>query len=196
MADTYLTRYTLLARVKGDLDADEAWEEFASIYRPFVLILLRGMNIRWEEQEDIAQEVMVKIFKNIGQFGGNAKFRTWLMTVVRNTAYRHLGKQKRRREREERYAGDPVKEKLEQPAFDEMYQKKWESYICTLAFERMKTKFTGKAIEVFNMTMEEKDVDHICKKLKLKRDTVYRLRTRVKTALIDEVARLRQQMEL
>jgi RNA polymerase sigma-70 factor (ECF subfamily) len=196
MADTYLTRYTLLSRVKEGVDADEAWEEFASIYHPFVLILLRGMNIRWEEQDDIAQDVMIKILKNINQFNGNAKFRTWLMTVVRNTAYSHLGKQRRNKEREEKYATDPVDREMGQVDFEQMYQSQWESYICTLAFERIKTKFTGKAIDVFQMTMEEQDIEKICRKLELKKDTVYRLRTRVKTALIDEVARLRQQMEL
>lgn len=196
MADTYQTQYTLLSRIKLGVNADEAREEFAAIYRPFVIILLRSMNIRWEDQEDIAQEVMVKILNNLEQFNGNAKFRTWMMSVVRNTAYSHMGRQKRRFEREQTYAKDHDEQDMSQDLFDKLYQKKWESYICTLAYERIKPKFTGKAIHVFDMTMKEHDVDYICRKLDLKRNTVYRLRTRVKTAMIDEVARLRQQMEL
>jgi len=195
MADTYLTRQTLLWRVREE-DACEAWEEFASIYRQFVLILLRSLDIPWQEQEDIAQEVMVKILRDIHQFNGKSKFRTWLMAVVRNTAYSYLSKMRRDRDREEKYVTDPSSRVMNESDFEAMYQKQWETYICSLAFKRIKTKFTGKAIDVFKMTMDEQDVETICRKLKLTRDTVYCLRTRVKNALIDEVARLRQQIEL
>ncbi|VGO12589.1 hypothetical protein PDESU_01142 [Pontiella desulfatans] len=195
MADTYLTRQTLLGRVLKE-NAEEAWEEFASIYRPFVLILLRRLDIRWEEQEDIAQEVMVKILKDIQSYNGKSKFRTWLMTLVRNTAYSHLTKNSRLKTREEKYATDPTGPIPEQHDFEEMYQKQWEAYICTVAFKRIQPKFTGKAVEVFQMTMDGQDADKICHKLKLTKETVYCLRTRVKNALIDEVARLCQQMEL
>lgn len=195
MSDTYLTRHSLLGRVRESGDT-EAWEEFASIYRPFVLILLRSLQIRWEEQEDIAQEVMIKILDDIKKFKGNSKFRTWLMTVVRNTAYSHLTKNSRRQAREEKYTTDPSLNVLNEAGFEDMYQKQWKTYICNVAFERIETKFTGKAIDVFKMTMDEQDISTICEKLKLTKETVYCLRTRVKNALIDEVARLTQQLEV
>ena len=195
MANTYITRQTLLWRVKKG-ESDDAEEEFASIYHPFVLILLRSMKIRWEDQEDIAQEVMVKILADIQQFNGKSKFRTWLMTVVRNTAYSHLRKMRRLKDREDKYATDPACQMMDKNDFEDMYQQQWETYICSMAFERIKTKFTGKAVEVFEMTLEEQDIDKICRKLKLTKETVYCLRSRVKNALIDDVARLCKQMEL
>jgi RNA polymerase sigma-70 factor (ECF subfamily) len=196
MDDQYQTRYTLLSRVKQGVGADEAWDEFVSIYYPFVLILLRGMKIRWENQEDIAQEVMIKIHSKINKFSGRSKFRTWLISVVRNTAYNHLGKLLRDKEREEKYATDPVVQEMDRSDFEQMYQQQWEIYICSLAFKNIKNKFTGKAIKVFEMTMDDQDIEKICRKLKLTKGSVYCLRTRVKNALTDEVTRLCRQMEL
>ena len=139
---------------------------------------------------------MIKILDDITKFKGNSKFRTWLMTVVRNTAYSHLTKNSRRQAREEKYTTDPSLNVLNEAGFEDMYQKQWKTYICNVAFERIETKFTGKAIDVFKMTMDEQDISTICEKLKLTKETVYCLRTRVKNALIDEVARLTQQLEV
>lgn len=45
-----------------------------------------------EDAEDIAQDVFVKLAKNIGRFGGKASFRTWLYRVTLNTAKDFLRK--------------------------------------------------------------------------------------------------------
>lgn len=46
----------------------------------------------FEQAEDVTQETFVKIWKNLGKFNENYKFRTWALTIARNTALDHLKK--------------------------------------------------------------------------------------------------------
>lgn len=44
--------------------------------------------------EDIAQETFIKIWKNIKKYNQNQEFKTWLLTITRNTAVDWLRKRK------------------------------------------------------------------------------------------------------
>jgi len=202
MGDTYLTRDSLLFRVKEKGD-NEAWAEFISLYQPFVNIFLRKLPIAKTHSEDIAQEIMVEIWNSIGKFDpeGSAKFRTWLISLIRNHAYQYMKKVYSNRNREARYAADHQQftfdsEAIDSGQFDQLYQKEWEAYVSTLALKIVKDKFVGNAIKIFEMSLDGKSAAVIAEKLKIKHETVYQLRNRVKSALIKEIARLRQQLEL
>ena len=49
-----------------------------------------------EEAEDIVQQALLKAFVNLSHFRGAAKMRTWLHTIVLNTAREHLRNGRRR----------------------------------------------------------------------------------------------------
>jgi RNA polymerase sigma-70 factor (ECF subfamily) len=64
-----------------------------------------------EEAEDAAQEAMIKAFRNLHSFRGEAKFGTWLISIALNEARSRLRKAKRVHlesldEREESREGD------------------------------------------------------------------------------------------
>lgn len=42
---------------------------------------------RHDWADDIAQEVFVKAYRNIGSFRGESSIKTWLLRIARNTAY-------------------------------------------------------------------------------------------------------------
>lgn len=46
------------------------------------------------DAEEIVQESFIKLWKNIGKFKKDAKFKTWFLTIVRNTALDYLRKKK------------------------------------------------------------------------------------------------------
>lgn len=46
------------------------------------------------EAEDIAQEAFVKVWKNLKKFKPGAKFKSWLMTIVRNTTIDYIRKRR------------------------------------------------------------------------------------------------------
>jgi len=193
--EPFMTRDSLLLRVKDKKD-EQAWEEFALIYEPFLRALLRKQSIPSSECDDISQEVMMKLYQNIEKYQkqNGAKFRTWLVTVLKNTMFSHLKKRKATQNRDERWAEEKIRQ-LESNELEEDYETEWQQKICDLAFENIKKKFSGRAIDVFTQTLEEIPVETICKNLELKRDSVYRLRGRVKKALTKEVNFLREQLE-
>ena len=47
-----------------------------------------------EDAEEVTQDSFLKAYKNIGQFKGDAKFSTWLYSIVYNTALTHLRKKR------------------------------------------------------------------------------------------------------
>lgn len=193
--ETLQTRVSLLLRVKSGGD-EQAWEEFAKIYEPFLKAFLMKKGLRGSDVEDVTQEFLLKLYQNIEKYHkqDGAKFRTWLVTVLKNTLFTHLRKNKTDRERDEKWAEEKLRE-LNSENLEKEYELEWQKNICDLAFANVEKKFSGKAIEVFTMTLNEVPVDDICEKLDLKRDSVYRLRGRVKKALSQEVDYLRSQME-
>ena len=78
---------------KGDSHAFEVLIEshFKQIYN----IALRMTN-NPDDAADMTQEVMLKLFRNIGSFSGNSKFSTWVYRVATNTCLDELKKMKRK----------------------------------------------------------------------------------------------------
>ncbi len=76
-------------------EADRA--KFASIVVPYLadaLTLARWITGNRADAEDVVQDACLRAFRSIDSFiGGNA--RAWVLTIVRNTAYSWLGKNRR-----------------------------------------------------------------------------------------------------
>ena len=70
----------------------------------------------------------------------------------------------------------------------------WENYIANLALKRVKTSFSGKAMDVFEMTRTGKSLEEIATTLDIKTDSVYRLKNRVIKQLKKEVNLLRHDL--
>ena len=98
MSDEWITRATLLQRAK-DPDNQAAWEELVTYYKGFILIVVRHMNISENDCDDLVQEVLIKIWRNLSKFeidSDRAKFRTWLSTIIRNTVLNYIDKNDKR----------------------------------------------------------------------------------------------------
>tara|TARA_B100000676_G_C18042447_1_gene825800 strand:- start:531 stop:1076 length:546 start_codon:yes stop_codon:yes gene_type:complete len=65
-------------------------------YQEKVYWVIRRMVIAHDAADDIAQEVFVKVWKNIGSFKGNSKLYTWIYRIATNEALNYLRKKKRR----------------------------------------------------------------------------------------------------
>lgn len=79
---------------KGDSAAfsDLMEQHFAMIYN-----LALRMSGNPDDASDLTQEVMIKLFKNIGAFEGKSKFSTWVYRVASNTCLDELRKIKRKK---------------------------------------------------------------------------------------------------
>jgi len=70
-------------------------ESFADLFRIFTPQLLAFFRARRCEHaaEDLAQEVMLTVFRNVAQLRDRAVFRAWMFRIARNLLFRHYGKE-------------------------------------------------------------------------------------------------------
>jgi RNA polymerase sigma-70 factor (ECF subfamily) len=80
------TRDSLLVQVRSPANR-EAWDQFASIYRPVVYRLARRRGLQDADAQDLAQQVLIAVAGAIGNWeksNETARFRHWLRRVARN----------------------------------------------------------------------------------------------------------------
>jgi RNA polymerase sigma-70 factor (ECF subfamily) len=75
----------------GDIDAFEA---LISDNTRFVYNIALKMLKNKEDAEDISQEALIKVYKNIDSFNMESSFRTWMYRIVVNTCLDHMRKNK------------------------------------------------------------------------------------------------------
>ena len=191
--DLYLTRKTLLMRAVDQSDQD-AWEEFVAYYRPFIGIILRYLKVHEDSIDDLSQTVILNLWKKLDSFDpARSKFRTWLSSVIRNAVMTFSIKDSKDRKRDNLYYEEG--KRFSEDSLNEIFDREWKTYLTNVALENIKKGFSGKAIEVFLMSLENKSVEQISELLDLKPNSVYRLRKRVQEQLVLEVKRLRMELE-
>jgi RNA polymerase sigma factor (sigma-70 family) len=196
MYTEHITRHTLLKRASNPEDG-EAWTEFVDIYHNFIKIFLIKLRIPQQESEDITQLILVRLWKNLSKYDSNvAKFRTWLVTIIRNTAYSHMTSMSKKQHVS--LDGTEILALMADDRQDELekrYENEWEIYITKLALKNVSKNFRGQAVEAFTMTLDGKSTQEISTTLELKPQSVRNLKNRVKVSVIKEIERLRTELE-
>lgn len=85
------TRASLLASL-NDRASEEAWTEFAGIYRPLIVRVAVARGLQVADAEDLAQEVLATVARAIETFKsrGEGSFRGWLFQITKNLVVNHL----------------------------------------------------------------------------------------------------------
>ncbi len=73
-----------------------AFEELAARYQKQIFSLAYRMCGNQEDAADMAQEALIKVYRNVEKFKGDSKFSTWLYRVVTNTCLDEMKKMKRK----------------------------------------------------------------------------------------------------
>ena len=74
---------------------EEGFEMLVKKHQNHVINTVYSLIGATRDADDIAQEVFIKVYKNLVSFNKKAKFSTWLYRITVNTAYNHLKKEKR-----------------------------------------------------------------------------------------------------
>jgi RNA polymerase sigma-70 factor, ECF subfamily len=74
---------------------DEALAQLVPAYRRRVFGLAYGILGDRAAADDVAQEVFVKLWQNMGGYDGSARLSTWIYAITRNTAISALRKRSR-----------------------------------------------------------------------------------------------------
>lgn len=87
----------LLERAKqGDT---RAWDRLVAVYQPLVMHWLKRSNLPAADQQDLAQEVLLLVFRKLGDFDPHipgATFRGWLLTITANKVREFFRREPRR----------------------------------------------------------------------------------------------------
>lgn len=76
--------------------SEQAFNELVARHSAKMYQLAYGMLGNKEDAEEVAQDAFVKVYKNIGQFRGDASFSTWLYRITANLARNRYHWNKRR----------------------------------------------------------------------------------------------------
>ena len=106
-----LTDEELVARACEELPyRTRAYEELMGRHDRLMFgVCLRLVGSR-ADAEDIAQDVMLKVFGKLGSFEGRSSFKTWLVRVTRNACKDWLKKKAISRQYAESLANEPYEE--------------------------------------------------------------------------------------
>ncbi|OJW26511.1 MAG: hypothetical protein BGO49_12330 [Planctomycetales bacterium 71-10] len=84
---TVETSKSLLDRLRSRPDDQMSWRRFAGLYAPLIRRWLVGQGTPDADAEDLAQEILMVIFRELPGFDHNGRkgaFRTWIRTVTVN----------------------------------------------------------------------------------------------------------------
>jgi RNA polymerase sigma factor (sigma-70 family) len=89
-------RYTELTDteiIKKILQGEQAlFAQLVQRYQRYVFTLVNRFTSNREDAEEISQDIFVKAYRSLADFRGEAKFSTWLYTVVRTSCITFLRK--------------------------------------------------------------------------------------------------------
>jgi RNA polymerase sigma-70 factor (ECF subfamily) len=73
-----------IIRVKDKKDDYEAWGRLYLRYKGFLISIIRRYVFDLDLQQDMIQEIWLKVFRNIKSYDENRYFEAWLHVVARN----------------------------------------------------------------------------------------------------------------
>lgn len=193
------TRVTLLAKLKKT-ENHEAWLEFETIYRGFILSLILRMGINAEDAEDISQAVLTKVWQKIEDFEYNqnkGKFHNWLAAMTRNTVKDFF------RTKKNFITGRDSVEYQEQylniedqvlPDIENLAREEWVLHITNLAWDNIKDDIYETKREVFKQVSAETSTKEISKKLGISEASVRVYKAEVFEKMRTEITRLNREL--
>ena len=156
MSDSWNTQKTLLQRIQ-DSDDIKAWDDFVRYYESFIKMVLRKSNVSLNEEDDLVQKILLRIWKGLPKYEykrEKARFRTWLSTIIRNAIITHINRLKDKGSKHAKYLkGVDV---VSEACIEQIIDQEWLNYVASIAMIKVKEVFSGNAIEVFRLSLEEK----------------------------------------
>ena len=84
---TYSQECELAQQFRNQPDAD-AFDTLFRIFSPRLVVFFCRRGHEKEAAEDLAQEVMLTVYRKVGQLRDHNLFRAWLFKIARNAEYR------------------------------------------------------------------------------------------------------------
>jgi len=193
------TRLSLLRRLQS-LDDQAGWNDFFSTYWKLIYGVARKAGLTDAEAQDVVQETVLTVAKNIGQFQIDRKrgsFRAWLLQITRWRIADQFRKRLPRADGSitEGTARTPTTERIPDPGsidIAEVWERDWEQNLFDTALERVKKQVEPAEFQIFHLhVIKEMKAKDVAGKLEVKLANVYFTKYKVGALIKKEVRRLR-----
>lgn len=195
------TRASLILRLPTTGDA-EAWEEFASIYEPFVYRFACRGGLQDADARELVQDVMLSVAKAVGRWKpdrSRARFRTWLFHIARNQLLDVLAKKQRQLTAKggTSFFGHLSEFSESTETTDQLIRLEHRRVLFRWAAERIQTVVRPATWQAFYMTaVEGQSAEDVATKLDLTTGAIYIARSRILAKLRDEVSKWEDDNEM
>lgn len=81
---------------RGGSSIDQAFQLLVKTYGEILYSQIRRITRNHEQTNDVLQNVLVKVYQNLGNFKRNSSLYTWMYRICRNEALNFLEKENRR----------------------------------------------------------------------------------------------------
>lgn len=189
------TRFTLIQRMKNNPD-ENSWEDFDRTYRAYIIGIVRKLNYDYHENEDLAQMIMLKLWKGLENFDykpGQCKFRSWVAIVSRNAVIQNA--QLNRNKMFKKMDGGVEIENTSLPEIEEIAFEEWKEFILQKAMEATQAQFTEQVFDIFLKFSNGMKPDDIAEETGVASNTVYVYKKRIEAVLKKEILRLNQELD-
>ena len=170
-----LTSVTLLDRIKDPMDSG-SWREFSDLYHRVVLRWLQSQGLALQDAEDITQEIMCVVCREIGRFDHNGRtgaFRSWLRRVTANRLREFW------RDRRRKAGAGPNLQVLAESLVDDgaaiskTFDREHDRYIIEQMLQSLQDRFHEKSVRAFReITLEQRPVGEVAAKLNMSEGAV------------------------
>lgn len=207
------TRPSLLNRLKQG-DDTESWQEFYRIYGKLVRDFSIEAGLTDTEADEVVQETAIAMARHLPEYRYNPKvcrFKTWLLNQA---SWRMKDQLKKRRKDASFHVSSTAHAKatpadetartstvnrVPDPAaadLDELFEAQWHRSHFDAALERVKTKFSLKQIQVFDLLfIKEWAAADVAKALGISVTNAYVIRHRISAALKKEIRLLEKEFD-
>jgi len=196
MPETYLTRQTLLKKLKLNFN-DDSWDEFVRFYGRFIGSIINAMGITDADLDDLKQQVLLKVWKSIERFDLNREkgsFRNWIYKITKNTVLNFISKAKNKKSQLELLKID-YENRCSSPEIDKIVEDRWNRHISRMAFENISAVVSEKLIDTFVSHVKGEEAEVTAQRLGIEKETVYIYRNRIKEKLRAEINSLKEMLE-
>lgn len=186
------TSISLLERIRQETDAD-AWKRFVLIYTPWVDWVLRQSAVSVNDVDDLRQDVLAVVFREIGKFQHNGQtgaFRRWLKNVVLNRLRSHWRKRRNSERHNETIENlDAVADPF--PALEALWDREHDRHVTEALLTLVEPAFTQSTWQAFRrQVLLGLRAEEVAAELGISVNAALLAKSRVLRRLRDEVAGL------